>query len=370
MKRLRKIMSAILVTLLVAFAAGCTPEDDPTNNGGNNNGGDDNGGNVTPEVPTIPTGAVDGKFSINANGDKVYFSRGNLHWSATNGGTTATTHAVVDGGTAPGTWRFGNPWDFIGGTYRITGYNPEGELWPGTIAGSNNCDASATYTGWMDLFSWGTSGWAGGVMHYQPYSIVGGPGAYEWYYLGGDASIGFEGQYANADWGVFNAISNGGNQPGLWRTLTGDEWEYIINGREGSRYCAATVNGVKGTILIPDGWDNTAYTLDRINSWGSASSNTIDQSTWENTCEPAGLVFLPQTGRRVCVNMGDHFAASLDVSEGYGLYWSSTIYVGSYIGGTQPYHLNFSYGSSGQPNVSRCQSRSEGYSVRLVQEVQ
>ena len=370
MKKLRKFASVLMLATAVVFAAGCTKPDEP-NNGGDNNGG----GGDTPEVPTIPTGAVDGKFSINASGDKVYFSRGNLQWSATNGGTTATTHAVADGGTAPGTWRFGNPWDFIGGTYGITGYNPVGEPWPGTIAGSNNCDASATYTGWIDLFSWGTSGWAGGVMGYQPYSIVGDPypntWAYEWYVLGDDTSNGFEGQYANADWGVYNAISNGGNQPGLWRTLTGDEWEYVINGREGSRWCPATVNGVKGTILIPDGWDNTAYTLDKINSSSSASSNTIDQSTWENTCEPAGLVFVPHTGRRRCGGMGDHYVVSLDLSEGYGMYWSSSIYVASYNGngGTQPYHMHFSYRPSGQPYVSGCQNRSEGYSVRLVQDV-
>ena len=40
MKKLRKILSAIVLTAMVAFAAGCTPEDDPSN-GGNNNGGTD-----------------------------------------------------------------------------------------------------------------------------------------------------------------------------------------------------------------------------------------------------------------------------------------------------------------------------------------
>ena len=50
MKKLRKILSAILLTAMVAFAAGCTPEDDPSNNGGN--GGDNNGNGETPENPT------------------------------------------------------------------------------------------------------------------------------------------------------------------------------------------------------------------------------------------------------------------------------------------------------------------------------
>lgn len=365
MKKLRKIASVLMLAATVVFAAGCTKPDEP-NNGGNNNGGGNNGGGETPEVPTVPAGAVDGKFSINASGDKVYFSRGNLQWSATNGGTTPTTHAVADGGTAPGTWRFGNPWDFVGGTYGITGYNPDGEPWPGTIAESNNCLASATYTGWVDLFSWGTSGWAGGVMACQPYSIVGNPYphtyAWEHYIVGDNSNNGLVGQYANADWGVYNAISNGGNQPGLWRTLTSDEWEYVIKSREGSRFCKATVNGVKGLILIPDGWNNSAYELKSINSTGAGfDANIINQSTWENTCASAGLVFLPQTGKRVCNGMGDHYVVSLDLSEGYGLYWSSTAKTE-----TTAYQYNF---HSGNVNLDGG-LRYQGLAVRLVQDVQ
>ena len=345
MKKLRKIVSAILLTAMVAFAAGCTPEDDPTNNGGNNNGGDTP---VTPDVPTIPTGAVDGKFSINDQGGKVYFAQGNLQYKA-----------------STQTWRFGNPWDFVGGTYGITGYNPDGEPWPGTVAESNNCLASATYSGWIDLFSWGTSGWNGGVFSYQPYSIVGDPYPCDWawqhYLVGTDANNGLVGQYANADWGVYNAISNGGNQAGLWRTLTSDEWEYVVKGRQGSRFCKATVNEVKGLILIPDGWDNTAYELKSINSTGAGfDANIINQSTWENTCAPAGLVFLPQTGKRVCNYMGDHYVVTLDLSEGYGMYWSSTPKTE-----TTAYQYNF---HGGNVNLDGGK-REQGLAVRLVQEV-
>ena len=368
MKKLRKIASVLMLAAAVVFAAGCTKPDEP-NNGGNDNGGGNNGGGETPEVPTIPQGAVDGLFTINDHGGKVYFSRGNLQWSATNGGTTATTHAVADGGTAEGTWRFGNPWDYVGGWYGQTMITP-GELWEGTIEGSDNCLASATYTGWMDLFSWGTSGWSGGVEACTPYIMSSDAGYAESYILGGDASNGFEGQYANADWGVYNAINNGGNQPGLWRTLTGEEWEYVINGREGSRYCSAIVNGVMGAILIPDGWDNTAYTLDRINDWRpTTTSNIIDQSTWENTCEPAGLVFLPNTGRRrIYVYWADdhyNYYVTLDLKEGHGMYWASSTRAGNY--GPTPYHMGFS--NNGSPYVSSSQSRAEGYAVRLVQDV-
>ena len=66
----------MMLAAAVVFAAGCTKPDEP-NNGGNNNGGGNNGGE-TPEVSTAPTGAIDGKFSINATGGKVYFAKGNL----------------------------------------------------------------------------------------------------------------------------------------------------------------------------------------------------------------------------------------------------------------------------------------------------
>ena len=76
MKKLRKFASVMMLAAAVVFAVGCTKPDEP-NNGGNNNGGGNNGGE-TPEVPTAPTGAIDGKFSINATGGKVYFAKGNL----------------------------------------------------------------------------------------------------------------------------------------------------------------------------------------------------------------------------------------------------------------------------------------------------
>ena len=372
MKTFRKTLAVILLAAAVVFAAGCTKPEDP-NNGGNNNGGGNNGGGDTPQGPTVPTGAVGGVFTVNEHGGKVYFSRGNLQWSATNGGATATTHAVADGGTAPGTWRFGEPWDFVGG--KVLDYFGGEHI--GNVAGSDNSQASSTYTGWLDLFNWGTSGWEGGVEAYYPYSMIGDPSphtwAWQWYVLGGDEKNGMTGQYAYADWGVYNAISNGGNQPGLWRTLTDEEWEYVIGGREGSRWCPATVNGVKGIILIPDGWDNTAYTLERINAWSSASSNTINQSTWERTCEPAGLVFLPNTAQRSNFSYGGGvYEFGLELKDGYGMYWSSSLLVRDYQGGSVPYGVSFSYGSTGgQPwEPGRCTLlRERGSAIRLVQDV-
>ena len=99
MKKLIKFASVLMLAVVVAFAAGCTKPDEP-NNGGNNNGGGNNGGGETPEVPTAPTGAIDGKFSINATGGKVYFAKGNLQYQA-----------------STNTFRFAeHQWNYVGGS--------------------------------------------------------------------------------------------------------------------------------------------------------------------------------------------------------------------------------------------------------------
>jgi len=89
---------------------------------------------------------------------------------------------------------------------------------------NGNLNASADYDGWLDLFKWGTSGWNSGAGAYQPWSTVTNANNYN---PGGSMKNDLTGDYANADWGVYNAISNGGNQAGMWRTMTSDEWELI-----------------------------------------------------------------------------------------------------------------------------------------------
>ena len=137
-------------------------------------------------------GILNGKFSI-SDDKQIYFSQGNLQYNAVQG-----THDCSDGTTKEGTWRFAeHQYDRIG---------------------SQNSNISATYDGWIDLFGWGTSGWNSGANEYQPYSTSDVNGNY---YPGGSYSNNLTGSYANADWGVYNAIFNGGNQAGMWRTLTG-----------------------------------------------------------------------------------------------------------------------------------------------------
>jgi len=103
------------------------------------------------------------------------------------------------------------------------------------------------------------------------------------------------------DWGVYNPISNGGNTPNLWRTLTIEEWEYLItkrkkNGRELSSY--ATVCEKKGIVLLPDDWDfnnelSFADTFDIDLDFYKRAVYTCEQ--W-NRMEELGAVFLPSDG--------------------------------------------------------------------------
>ena len=255
-------------------------------------------------VSAVPSGALRGVFTV-ASGKGVFFSKGNLQWSAKNGGSSATTHATADG-TAAGTWRFAtNQWD--------------------TIGAANN-SISSSNRGWIDLFGWGTSGWNNGNYFYQPYSSSNSTASpytssigYGYGPTDGSAyNNPLTGIYANADWGVYNAISNGGNAPGKWRTLTYAEWTYLLNTRytpSRIRYAKATVNGVCGLIIVPDNWRTIIYTLNSTNTTDAAyTSNVISAAQW-TTLENVGCVFLPATGTRAGTTINGVGSA--------GSYWAS-----------------------------------------------
>ena len=258
----------------------------------------------------VENGAIKAAFSI-SDSKQIYFSQGNLQYQA-----------------STGTWRFAeHQYDIIG---------------------SDNSNISSSYSGWIDLFGWGTSGWNSGANAYQPYSTS---KSYSDYYPGGDYTNNLTGSYANADWGVYNKISNGGNQAGLWRTLTKDEWQYLISNRTDARYLrgTATVNGVNGLILLPDNWTlptGVTFTYGE-DGW---SQNTYSASDWSKM-EANGAVFLPAAGSR-----------GKDVGDvgSYGLYWSSSAY--------DSLDANFLYFSSLDVFTSWFY-RYWGRSVRLVQDV-
>lgn len=274
----------------------------------------------------IPEGAISGMFTINSNGDQVYFSQGNLQYQA-----------------STNTWRFAeNQWNYVGGIVYETQY--------GNVVGSDNTYISENYDGWIDLFGWGTSNINHGANCYQPWSIS---RIYSEYYAYGIWNANLYDQTGQADWG-YNVISNGGNDENYWRTLTFEEWNYIFNYRSGSHYAKANVNGVNGILLLPDGWNSSNYLLHDIDAQGAPfSCNVISYDDWIGVFEVNGAVFLPAAGIR--------FGTTVMNFESCGNYWSASCYNSSHA-----YYVDFDEGALSTIGVA---GRDYGCSVRLVCDV-
>lgn len=276
----------------------------------------------------MPTGAINGLFTINSYGDQVYFSKGNLQYQA-----------------STNTWRFAeHQWDYVGGTI-------DGDVYGTVYENGVKCDnllISQTYDGWIDLFGWATSGWNNNNLYYRPWNIESSESVLNGYgygYWDGEATqYDMTGDYANMDWGVYNAISNGGNEPGLWRTF-GMELSYIIANRQHATYLHSigTVNGVQGMILLPDTWilpSGVTFTGSAINF----DVNTYNIDEWI-IMENAGAVFLPKGGYR-------NGLSYYTWAGNYGCYWMNYADYGGY---------SHAWGGTGS-----VQNRYYGYSVRLI----
>lgn len=212
-------------------------------------------------------------FSI-APDKQARFSRGNLQYQA-----------------STKTWRFAeNQYDYIG---------------------QDNSKISSTNDGWIDLFGHGTSGWnSGKTKAYQPFSKS---EEAKDYFVGS-----LTGKNKQADWGVHNAISNGGNKSQMWRTPTLDEWEYLLITRqcspvgetENARFVKARVNNVNCIILFPDNYSHPKSVNIPVHINRPAlnyGSNTYNLSEWRKM-EKAGAILLPASGNRIgeeTLNVGD-----------------------------------------------------------------
>ena len=294
------------------------------------------------------TGGI-GLFSVSAT-QQVTFSRGNLQFNA-----TAGTHQCADGTTKQGTWRFAeHQWDYVG---------------------SANENVSSSYNGWIDLFGWGTSGWNNTennpyAVNYNPWSTSTSTtnSTYNYYGYGpstNQTDKNLTGTSVNYDWGVYNQI--GDDAPGSWRTLTKDEWVYLFHGRTNyaNLFGLGTVNGVQGTIILPDSWITPVGltftpSTDKGLSWEGSyyhnsnddnySHNSYTSSQWE-LMESAGAVFLPAAGNRKGTSVYD--------TGSDGFYWSSA-QGGSGGAYRQYFDTSYLYPQS-------YGGRYHGFSVRLVQ---
>lgn len=190
-------------------------------------------------LETLPEGALNGLFTINANGGKVVFSKGNLQY-----------HPKQK------IWRFAeHQWDFVG---------------------EDNVKRSRKYDGWVDLYGWGTGNNPTTTSH--------------------DLRNYFETPFY--DWAE-HKISNGGDEKNQWRTMTKNEWDYLLNKREtasGLRYAKAEVNGVNGVVLLPDDWPAACYDFKKAKDRYDQAPNKISLSEWQRDFEIRGAVFLPAAG--------------------------------------------------------------------------
>ena len=287
---------------------------------------------VDDERDCVENGALV-KVSFQVSDDRwVYFSQGNLQFNAMQG-----KHATADGDTLKGTWRFAEKqYDYVG---------------------ESNGKISSTYDGWIDLFGWGTSGWNSGATAYQPWSKS---KVNSDYYPGGSDSNDLISDYAKADWGVYNAISNGGDEPGQWRTLTEKEWEYLFcHNKWTLGYIKKSEEDyVLCYFLVPDElsvlsplstgtWKTTGvenFTVPSTNEYTIASFKILEN--W-------GVVALPVGGRR--------YGTTVDCVGLCCSYWSSSAY-----------DSDDAYRFRIESDLVYCDSHLERYyggSVRLVQEV-
>ena len=262
-----------------------------------------------PEDPTNPSAGI-GTFSVSAD-KQVTFSQGNLQY-------TQSTN----------TWSFAeNQYDYIG-TDNVTG----GSVSSAEYGNDKYGDALADK---VDLFGWSTSATYFGVSTSEDYDDYSG---------------------SFVDWGT-NKIGN--DAPNTWRTLTKDEWDYLLNNRPNASSLkgVAQVNGVNGLILLPDSWTcpsgvtfkSGSHSDRSVEAYGQYQTFSAEQ--WSKL-ESAGAVFLPAAGSRN--------GSGLYRVQDNGYYWSATEYDG--------YGAGYLYvGSDGAGMYSA--SRDFGRSVRLVKDL-
>ena len=262
-----------------------------------------------PNAPKVETGI--GVFSV-GEGKTVTFSKGNLQY-------TQSTN----------TWSFASTqWEVIG-TDNVIG----GSVYSDPKYGDGK-EGGTALADKVDLFGWSTSATNFGVSTSTDNPVYSG---------------------SFVDWGT-NKIGN--DAPDTWRTLTRNEWKYLLETRpNASSLCGvAQVNGVNGLILLPDNWTcpegvtfKSGFHSSRgVDYYETYQTFTADQ--WSKL-ESAGAVFLPAAGYRF---------PFVDYVQFRGDYWSATENDSNFA-----YYLCFDSDGAFISFIGR----SFGKSVRLVKDL-
>ena len=185
-------------------------------------------------------------------------------------------------------------------------YHPKNDTWrfaekQTDYIGADNQYIADDYDGWLDLFGWSTNG---GTVKFGVSTST----TYDDYH--GDF----------VDWGT-NQI--GEDAPNTWRTLTKDEWKYVLDSRPYASTLrgVAQVDGVNGLFLLPDNWECPSDITFKIGfhsdcsveAYGLYQTFTADE--WM-LMEAAGAIFLPAAGYRS--------GTSVSSVQYGGYYWSAT----------------------------------------------
>lgn len=193
----------------------------------------------------IVTNTLPGRFSVNANGKQVNFTRGAMEYN----------HSLDLFQTGSNQWE--------------------------TLNGKNKYISDTTFINWLNMFGWGTGD---DLMKYDSLA------SYTTF----------------TDWGLSD-IRNTSCEPGTLRTLTADEWDYIINGRPNAadlRTIGGLIQLVKDEdtvfldiiVLLPDTFEMPeGMHLDMHAT--SYRTNLYWPEEWE-LLEENGAVIIPLTGYR------------------------------------------------------------------------
>ncbi len=230
--------------------------------------------------------------------------------------------------------------------------------------GARNTEIGPNCAHAIDLFGWGSSGflnsakpWAYNLSdsQYAPYMEKGSE-------FSGCSVCGFVGpnsnlyEYIGYDWSSMYDIQGENG----YATLTAGEWEYLLNKRKNAKLLKgfATVNNVKGLILVPDNWQvpyDIPFTPEMWNEDGyEGNIYTAEQWRW---LEESGAIFLPAAGGR---SYNASTGTVTYTGDYMGCYWTSSA---SETSDTQAQNVRFN-GNVGAAYVADA-PRSYGESVRL-----
>lgn len=162
--------------------------------------------------------------------------------------------------------------------------------------------------------------------------------------------------------------------PGTWRTLTKDEWEYLMNKRvldgvEGNTWINCVVEDttlhqvstgryIPGVMILPDDFDQTLLDAPKLNRRTWDSGQQVSASDFKKY-EDVGCVFIASTGYREQA-VPDYYCAFCDC-----FCWTATAYNTTLAYSTAYFWRN----TKAVGNDIRAHDRSYSFAVRLVQDL-